>query len=296
MEKEGVIIVEYKLKQKLKFYVTDDASHNVKIGGLKFWKGLTIPQKTLKLFTEEIWDHLKESPNDSVIIKELKRFMLSNWDKRFPTLLVHNAAALLDPSRKQLKSVSNCLSKQGETVVDFLLKTATELSIDISGKLIPVADMEITSVKQRLLEKHVGLRSTDDSFETEVSSYILGILSANEIEMKVLDWWKANQSKYPSMAILARGISAILAAAAPWERVWSASGLSIDEKQSSLFVAMFKYQLFLNCNFFSKNILMCYDCKTIFVIDLLSSRRRRRCRRSIFDVTPPPNYSNGAHL
>ena len=178
--------------------------------------------------------------------------MLSNWDKRFPTLLVHNAAALLDPSRKQLKSVSNCLSKQGETVVDFLLKTATELSIDISGKLIPVADMEITSVKQRLLEKHVGLRSTDDSFETEVSSYILGILSANEIEMKVLDWWKANQSKYPSMAILARGIFAILAAAAPWERVWSASGLSIDEKQSSLSVAMFKYQLFLNCNFFFK--------------------------------------------
>ena len=130
------------------------------------------------------------------------------------------------PSRgtisRNIASVSSCLSKQDETVIDFLRKTATELNIDISGNLILVANMEITSVKQRLLERHVSLRSTDSSFETEVSSYMSRILSANEIDMNVLDWWKASQSKYHNMPELARAVFAIPATAAPCERVWFA--------------------------------------------------------------------------
>ena len=61
-----------------------------------------------------------------------------------PTLLVQNAAALLDPSMQQLAFVSSYLRKQAKSVVDFSRKTATDLRIDISGNFIPVAEMEIT--------------------------------------------------------------------------------------------------------------------------------------------------------
>ena len=71
--------------------------------------------------------------------------MLSNWEKMLPTLLVQNAAALLDPMQ-QLASVSSYSSNQAKTIVDFSRKTATELRIDISGNFIPVAEMEITCV------------------------------------------------------------------------------------------------------------------------------------------------------
>ena len=93
-------------------------------------------------------------------------------------------------------------------------------------------DDKLTFDVKQLLEKHVSLRLTDFSFET-VSSYMSRILSANEIIMNELDWWQANQSKY-LMAKLARAIFAIPATAAPCERVWSASGLLIDEQDGNV--------------------------------------------------------------
>ena len=49
-----------------------------------------------------------------------------------------------------------------------------------------------------------------------------------------LEWWAAHESKYPSLALLARNVLCIPATSAPTERLFSYAGLTIADNRANL--------------------------------------------------------------
>ena len=86
------------------------------------------------------------------MIRELKANMLQNWDKRFPSLQLHYAAALLDPTTRQLRSLHQFLSDEKISESLFLLKLANELNISLDQfdvkTLTQLSDVSIIDTQQ----------------------------------------------------------------------------------------------------------------------------------------------------
>ena len=66
----------------------------------------------------------------------------------------------------------------------------------------------------------------DDSPQAEIDMYFAEPPS-HQMLYKPLAWWTANQSKYPSLAELAKKMLAIPSTSSPSERVFSAAGNTV---------------------------------------------------------------------
>lgn len=63
-----------------------------------------------------------------------------------------------------------------------------------------------------------------------------------------LAWWKANETKYPRLAILTRRYLSITATSVPSERVFSVAGLILNKRRSALSAEHANILIFLNKN------------------------------------------------
>lgn len=65
------------------------------------------------------------------------------------------------------------------------------------------------------------------------------------IEIKPLDWWKCNSTRFPGLAVLAQRYLSITATSVPAERVFSACGVLVNKLCSSLAPSSIDAMIFL---------------------------------------------------
>lgn len=101
------------------------------------------------------------------------------------------------------------------------------------------------SFLRSLIEKHSGV--ANGNFEMEISKYLL--LADSTAEINPVTWWRANQRIFPTLSQLARNILGIPATSAPSERAFSAAGLLISAKRSSIDPWHAQQVLFIHDNY-----------------------------------------------
>ena len=69
---------------------------------------------------------------------------------------------------------------------------------------------------------------------TATSTYTHGNGPKLERVKNPLEWWAAHESRYPSLALLARNVLCIPATSAPTEHLFSYAGLTIADNRASL--------------------------------------------------------------
>ena len=70
--------------------------------------------------------------------------------------------------------------------------------------------------------------------KTELELYLEEYLFPRSESFNILDWWKANIAKHPTLAKIARDILAVPATSVASEAAFSTGGRIIDESRSSL--------------------------------------------------------------
>ena len=68
----------------------------------------------------------------------------------------------------------------------------------------------------------------DETEENEIEKYLSSKVQ-KELDLNILEWWKAHQDHYPKLSILCSYYLSIPASSAPSEREFSAAGLTINE-------------------------------------------------------------------
>ncbi|XP_077063574.1 E3 SUMO-protein ligase ZBED1-like [Siphateles boraxobius] len=210
--------------------------------------------------------HFEYVPDDSALIKDMKRLMSEDLRGRYvdeePFLL---RAAALDPRFKKLPFLGD--ERRNQTF-EYLAEEAAQLKEQraqpeeapeaqpphssphqISLELNEVCDAETTkecppvSKKSKVLEDLFG-----DSFCTEDPS-VRGKTSKEQahdevrkyrdvaslsLDGKVLDWWRAHQAEFPLLADLAKTYLCIPGTSVPSERVFSTAGDIVRSERSVL--------------------------------------------------------------
>ena len=68
----------------------------------------------------------------------------------------------------------------------------------------------------------------------ELDRYLEDKLEKNRIDFDLLNWWKVNEVRYPSLANVARDVFAIQASTVASESTFSTGGRTLDKFRSSL--------------------------------------------------------------
>ena len=187
--------------------------------------------------------YFTSSPDDSVLEKAMKKAMKQNLSGRYEgsALLTLNVAAFLDPRFRSLsylpeedrKTVINTVEKE----VALIMSSAESTSATSSSE----PSLEPPAKKQRgekmlfsLMSDIIQPTTTSDvpaeRTKVEVQRYA-GEAQENE---RPLVWWRANNARYPTVAIVATKYLSIPATSVPSKRVFSSAGQIVNSKQSCL--------------------------------------------------------------
>ena len=73
-----------------------------------------------------------------------------------------------------------------------------------------------------------------DSNKSELKKYLKEAVFSRKDNFDILNWWKMNSARYPTLAKMARDILAILATTVVSESAFSVGGRVIDDRRSCL--------------------------------------------------------------
>lgn len=255
----------------------------------KFREAVTIlsSQKACTLnvalvFKSEIKDVLNSIPDDETLIMlSLKRNMMKQVDKRFPTTKATVAAALLDYRFMGLTEIDMYLESQNMTRASFLAgyfkeivgtsESDTTQAVVPSTSTVPVRKTKDTSSSQLLLKlakKHCSYNSTgfqnEDAIDQETWKYLA---AADPTELNddgdLLSFWKKRTTSFPLLSTLARAMLCVPATSTPSERVFSVAGLVLTAKRSRLMPQRVNKIIFIHDNYH-----VCKDgCSVIADVD-----------------------------
>lgn len=198
-------------------------------------------------------DHLKTTDADSTTIKQLKSAIAGDLRDRFPQQKCKLAwlASALDPRFKSLDFLS---AGQRATVWEDARAEVKKLH---DGKPAPAAPgVTPAATEDEGEEEKSGIafllgstRSAPADQETdEVSRYMAEPSSASVDKGSPLKWWKANESRFPLLAKVAKKVLAIPATSTPTERLFSTAGLICTKKRARLSAEHVDMLVFLHEN------------------------------------------------
>jgi hypothetical protein len=190
---------------------------------------------------------LEDVDDEDEMVGELKHAIRKKLDEKFGNGMVSGKACValiatgLDPKRKALKCVN---SENREKVKDQIV----DLTKCIIDKQTADQDRDGESAEppaKRVRHASQLESSSSDDDDIPLSSSSTRFLAIHEYEnfrkdkkpeddQCTIKWWKANQSKFPNMSILARKYLSIPATSTPSERVFSAAGIICTKLRASL--------------------------------------------------------------
>ena len=94
----------------------------------------------------------------------------------------------------------------------FAATSLTYVMVSDMAKITPLAQHDLITGMLKELPVHIAVSATCPGFNTQ---------SVSEFSEGVLKWWKMNHPQFPTWAIAARIVFAMLPSSAPCERVFS---------------------------------------------------------------------------
>jgi hypothetical protein len=98
----------------------------------------------------------------------------------------------------------------------------------------PICDDEDKETQYRNMFSQHLVAENDLECRSEVDQYLLDECEANIIDFDILNWWKVNTPKYPTLAAIARDVLAIPISTVASESAFSNGGRVLDTFRSSL--------------------------------------------------------------
>jgi hypothetical protein len=197
----------------------------------------------IPLIKKEITDASQIRAEDCQPIKELKKKILENIDRRLKVSNEVMMACLVDPALKDTVDLESeeklrCLSEEIESIQPGDSRLATDFADDQGSK------------RQRLLHKMKGAMecSSHQSHMSEIQGY-LNTQPTQEEEDNPLVFWQHSHTRFPHIAAVARKYLSLSASSVPVECMFSSVGLLTNGKRSSLSPSNLNYICFIHDNF-----------------------------------------------
>ena len=181
----------------------------------------------------------------------MRHEMLIDLQKRYSDdiMLLLSQAAFLDPRLKTLPFLS--LSERSE-MMKAIERKAVEIVDSIETNLEPTTNTREEPSEKRRKGEHQLMNLIDDIMHSvqddlHQSSEQATLTAQEKVQAEIsryslepsyvgdpLKWWKANASRYPLLANLARKYLCIPATSVPSERVFSSAGHIVNKRRACL--------------------------------------------------------------
>lgn len=198
------------------------------------------------LFYEEIRDKLQTQINSNIgVLRQCAQLLLKELPQRFEISDEVIVSAIIDPWSQHLRLIDEKLNEKGITKLSFLTdfceknNVSTVISSDSNvNNNIAAGSSSNNSVLRILLEKHINTNtmSNSNSLQYEISEFekLHLDLDSDFNNVSILNFWKANEKRFPIMAKIAQKVLFITTSNAQSESAFSSSGCLINQKRASL--------------------------------------------------------------
>ena len=199
-------------------------------------------------------DTLLDNDDDLLLVVRVKDMLKEQLNNRFrmASLEADNLsviAAALDPRFRNLPFLTAAQRHEVETILVEKARLVRECSPSEEDKVRKsVPDKRQMTNSEKVMARLLNESESDDesSVEEEVCSYL------HEKKVKrsedPLLWWQVHRERFPRLAVLAQRVLAVPASSTASERVFSTSGLIVDQRRSSMTPEMIDALVFLNQN------------------------------------------------
>ena len=193
---------------------------------------------------------LTTSEDHHSVIRQFKSTVVCEIERRWSLKLLDPSSLLviscaLDPRFKQLKFLN---SNERELVKEALLSKMElmEASEDAEQPTEPPAKRPTTALDILLGPEEDSNDESSSALSDELQGYLA--TKAASKDTNPLVWWEANGYNHPHIAKIAKALFSIPAKSTPTERIFSKSGLIVNDLRSTLKPDMVNALLFLNKN------------------------------------------------
>ncbi|XP_051800523.1 E3 SUMO-protein ligase ZBED1-like [Acanthochromis polyacanthus] len=207
-----------------------------------------LPQ-VVKGLTRAVHQSQFETNSGKSFISSAEKGITQRWgsictisgDKENPVLL----AAALDPRYRKLKFLTpeDGIRLQGSIEVLAVKEAKTTGTQDAKGPMQRAHGSGRKSALETLLQSDTDSLSENEDGESEEDRKIQVVI--NEVRLYFgeaslpknedpLEWWSANEGRFPTMSKLAKSFLCIPATSTPSERIFSAAGNICSQKRASL--------------------------------------------------------------
>ena len=175
---------------------------------------------------------------DTDLTKEIKEWIKVDLEMRYSDPNINQLLAIasfLDPWFKlgYVGGRENVLAEVKEQLVEVISNNGTENPNDSSSDNPPAAKK--AKGLSKILGKHLGSTASigltpQEKIKPKLDCY----LSHPQLEMEenLLNWWKAEHTRYPHLAKLAQKYLCICATSVPSERVFSYAGQTVSDRSA----------------------------------------------------------------
>ncbi len=185
-------------------------------------------------------------------LKVLRERILQLFDLMFELDIRHFAATMLHPKYRQLKG---CSREERDQTCQYIREEMTKIiKHDKSSSSISIEPIKKKQkTEQSILERYEDdseydcdlSDKQDDSSGSidydykppkpdELTKYLEMYIDKTTLPQNLLDFWRTNQSLFPTLAKLARKIHCIPATSAAVERQFSGAGMVLNERRTCL--------------------------------------------------------------
>lgn len=186
-------------------------------------------------------------------IRNAANFLLSRFDSRFPLSHQMIASAIVDPEIQHLPAVGEWLDQHEETRLTVLTRIARDFEINIEPEQEeqPKPDKYIQrkspaiDIRSMLIRKHSSLSNKKSNIQDELNRFI----NINENTSDVLEFWRANQCAYPSMAKIAKVLLSKPSTSAKSESAFSVAGALLRDRRATIDPLRVQKTLFIHDNY-----------------------------------------------
>lgn len=205
---------------------------------------------TFCLWSEKLLKVCATEMLDSEIIMRLKNNTLNSLNKRFAPSTAYYVGLFLNPPFKEMRFLSPKLKENVMVTVKAMLSEMIndeEASNEFVELRTASPDEKGSGLFAEFQDKKFSKKPKLqlNSFDIEIEKYLNGCAAISD--QNVLEFWKCSDLKL--MKRLARYILAIPASSATSERLFSTSGIILNERRTRLKSSNLEKILFLNKNF-----------------------------------------------
>lgn len=185
---------------------------------------------------------MQDSSDDSNTLTSFKASIRHNLESKFTPHLLHKVAVFLNPRQKSMRVLS---PQDRQNVLEYVDEQLEDLPLR-AHQPEPAPIQEPPSKRRKYAIDDFDDIPAEEQVVSELDEYKNIAVKVEELNLPILDWWKAHAGQFPALSKLARNVLCIMASSSPSERNFSIAGIVVSARRSCLKPSSINNILFLN--------------------------------------------------